>query len=100
MAKETAAGVAGIRVQALLECLQDHVLGDGKLTPTQIRAIEMLLRKSEAAAAASAAKTDEEPQFVRFERHIVHPQAADGESVRAPSEAGEGQGSLGREGER
>jgi hypothetical protein len=91
--------VAGIRVQALLKRLQDHALGNVELGATQIRAIELLLRKSEAVAAAVAAKEDKEPAIVRIERKIVYPGTLDGGGVRPPAGAGEGQGCVGRAGE-
>lgn len=59
---------AGLRV--LLKRLEAHALGQAELTPSQIRAIELLLRKD----GASATETKEEASraiAIRFEYHIV-----------------------------
>ena len=61
------------RLATLLGKLEKHALGETELTPSQIRAIELLLRKDNAPAAGT--KEDASRAIViRFERRIVYPE--------------------------
>lgn len=54
----------GIDSAALVQALEDHALGRGKMTATQVRAAEILLRK--ASQDEPSACTDASPKAGRF----------------------------------
>ena len=68
----TAARIGRARLATLLKRLEAHALGEAELNPTQIRAIELLIRK-DGAAGPSTKEGEPRAVFIRFERHIVDP---------------------------
>lgn len=68
---------AKIQASQLINVLQDHALtGQGELSPTRLKAIEILLRKSipDLTAVALTGADGEGPvQFEKIERTVVDP---------------------------
>ncbi len=60
-----------IRTTQLIKRLEDHALGDIELTPTQIKAIEILLRKT-LADLSSVAHTDPEGNALPPQQNITY----------------------------
>ena len=66
------AAISKARLAALLRKLEKHALGEAELTPSQIRAIELLIRKDGASATGTKEDAGRET-VIRFEYHIVDP---------------------------
>lgn len=70
-----------IRTTQLINRLQDHALGEVDLSPTQVRAVEILLKKRvpDLATTTIQGGDDGEPVNLvsRIERAIIEPNTAD-----------------------
>ena len=76
---------AKIQTSQLINRLTDHALSDLKLEPTQIRAIEILLKKTlpDLTNVELSGQTEHDVTVTQYHRVIVDPRNPNGESVPA-----------------
>lgn len=81
---------AKIKTSQLINRLTDHALGALKLSPTQVRSIEILLKKTipDLSAVQHSGDEDNPVAFKRIERVIVDPQGPNAPSAGAATPAG------------
>jgi hypothetical protein len=87
---------AKIQTSQLINRLKDHVFGKVELSPTQVRAAEVLLRKSlpDLQNVTLSGDADNPVRFEAVRRLIIEPGHTDSESISTPVEPSSLQGSA------